>query len=510
MSGMDAGESREGASPGALTARVSIPARGAFKPAVLDFAQSLAEGAGFGMREQQHVRLAVEEVLEFICRAALGGESDEAIDFDFEVRGDGLRVVVTEKGLPLDVRHLPGFSAEQALESDQADGLSLHLARNVLDGFEFENRGREGLRIVLFKKREGRHVMHRMAAAPPEAADPGGFEIRPAREDEALEIARCAYLTYGYTYEDYIYYPERIAEMNRAGELRSLVAVAGNGTVAGHCALKALEGHPGRAELGVLFVRPEYRRHGLGASLWGAAVDLARTEGLRSLISRSVTGHRASQAMAVRHGFRDCALFLSLFPRAVDLKDLGGLQAGKMSGMLQWLGLAPARSRRLDVPARHADMVEELYRRAELAIGRLPASAPPPAGEPVMNVRRTAVLNVANIEVARLGPEPGVVAQWVAGACRKLCREKVDTIYLYLPMEQAGAAAVAEACAQEGFLFSGIAPDALAEGDALVMQYVNAPEDPFAQMTTWTPMAERLREYIRAEWQGMDPPVREE
>ena len=42
------------------------------------------------------------------------------------------------------------------------------------------------------------------------------------------------------------------------------------------------------------------------------------------------------------------------------------------------------------------------------------------------------------------------------------------------------------------------------------MQYVNAPEDPFAQMTVWTPTAESLRDYVQAEWRALDPPVREE
>lgn len=511
---MDTGQSRKGPSPGALTARVSIPARGAFKAAALDFAETLAGGAGFDGRERRHIRLAVEEVLEFIGRTALGGESDEGIDLVFEVQADGLRVRLTEKGLPLDLRHLPGFSAQQAMESDQADGLSLHLAREVVDGFELENRGREGMSVVLFKKRSGGHVMHRMGESAPAAAaaaaEPDGFEIRPAREEEALEIARCAYLTYGYTYEDYIYYPERIAEMNRRGELRSLVAVAGNGAVAGHCARKALPGRAGRAELGVLFVRPEYRRHGLGAALWGAVTEQARADGLESLISRSVTGHRASQAMAMHHGFQDCALYLSLFPRAVDLKDLGGVQAGKMSGMLQWLGLGAARERRLDVPVRHEEMVVELYRGAGLTFKRMEGNAAVECGEAQMKVKRTPVLNVADLEVTAIGPDPVAAAQGVAGACRRLCRQKVDTIYLYLPLEQAGAAAVAEACTQEGFLFSGIAPDALGDGDALVLQYLNSPEDPFAQMITWTPTAERLREYIRREWQAMEPPVREE
>jgi hypothetical protein len=85
----------------------------------------------------------------------------------------------------------------------------------------------------------------------------------------------------------------------------------------------------------------------------------------------------------------------------------------------------------------------------------------------------------------------------------------MDTIYVQLALEQAGAAEVAEACAREGFLFAGISPGAFAEGDALAMQYLNAPEDPFEQMAVWTPTAELLRDYVREEWRTQEPPMEE-
>jgi anti-sigma regulatory factor (Ser/Thr protein kinase)/GNAT superfamily N-acetyltransferase len=497
---------------GNLKAHLCVPASGAFRQAALDFAQALAAEAGFEPSEQRRARLAVEETLEFLFRTALACGEGAPVEIDFEVLADGLQVRITEKGLPLDLDRLPRFAADAALETEPGAGLSLHLARNLVDRFEFENRGRDGLSVTLFKKREGLHVMHRMAAEAPAGAamaESGDVEIRPAREEEALEISRCAYLTYGYSYEDYVYYPERLAEMNRRGELRSLVAVAPNGAVAGHVALKFEEGRAERAELGVLFVRPECRRQGVGRKLWSAAVESARGMGLQCVIARSVTGHQGSQAMAMAHGFADCALYLALFPRAVDLKSLGGVQAGKMSGMLQWLGLGAPRRRRLDVPARHAGIVEELYRRAEIPFEVLPASAAPAGEEPSIRVRRMAILNVAHVEVARIGAQPARTAQWIVAALRRLCREKMDTIYVQLALEQAGAAEVAEACAREGFLFAGISPGAFAEGDSLAMQYLNAPEDPFEQMAVWTPTAELLRDYVREEWRTQEPPMEE-
>ena len=317
-----------------------------FFPAVLDFAQSLAAGLGFAERERNQIRLGLEELLCFLRNNAFIGQESVPLNISFCIQADGLLMRIIEQGMPLDTNNLPSFSPERVEEDFHPDGLSLFLAKGVMDTVSFINRGRAGLEVVMLKRRSSAHVKAIQVPADtprdrpePPCRAPGAYRIRPARPTDALAISRCAYAVYGYSYEDFIYYPERVAEMNRSGLLRSLVAVNEEHTIMGHCALKIHPDNPGHAELGVVIVRPEYRRHGLGGALWRAAVEHARSLGLHSVHVRSVTGHQASQAIARQIGFKDCALFLALFPRAVDLKRLGGRQPGKMSGMLQWLCL---------------------------------------------------------------------------------------------------------------------------------------------------------------------------
>lgn len=476
--------------------------------AALDFAQTLAAGLGFDAHEQKQIRLALEEIVEFLMRTALADTPGSTLSITFEEEADGLLIRIAQQGLPLDIEHLPVFSPARAADESQAEGLNLFLAEQVMDRVIFQNRGRDGCEILLLKRQAQLHIKARLekeVTAPPAAApaQPVDYTIRPAQPHEAVEISRCAYLTYGYTYEAYIYYPERIVELNQTGELRSLVAVSPTGTVMGHCALKFAQGRMDRAELGVLFVRPEYRGNNVGGALWQAAVELGRQLGLRSLFARSVTGHRASQKMAAHNGFHDCALFLSLFPREVNLKNLGGIQPGKMSGMWQWLKLAPARLRHIDPPLAWASIIRELYRRAEIPVEEGPPAAG--ASAPQLRDQRIPILNVALQEVVHIGPDPLAVVRWIISSVRRFCRCKLDAIYLALALEERDAAVVAGECMREGFVFSGIMPDAFADGDALVLQYLNSPENPFTQLTTWTETAKFLRDFIEQEWRAQEP-----
>lgn len=475
--------------------------------AVLDFSETLLRGLGFAVEEQRHVRLALEEMFEFLKRSALNGQEDSPVQVIFEPQADGVLVRMLVKGMPMDVGKMPGYLPSNATNRQDAEALSLFLAKSVVDRLAFANRGRQGLELEMFKHRSGAHIKNQSVESAGEQrdnqpADYGRYIIRPMRPEEAIEVSRCAYLTYGHTYEDFIYYPERIVELNRSGEMRSLVAISEDGDVMGHCALKFTPGRYDRAEFGVLFVKPRYRKHGLGAALWSAAVEKARDLGLQSVFARSVTGHRASQAIAVKNGFKDCALFLALFPQAVDLKAISGVQSGKMSGMLQTLPIVSQRQRRVNPPDCYAGIITELYRRAGIPAEH--GAALQSAGQPVFKAARAPVLNIAVIEVEKIGVGLEDAQARVSWALRRFCREKIDVVYLYVNLEEEASSAMAEYCVKEGFIFSGIAPDAFPEADALVLQYINVTGNPFEQMTVWTDTAELMRDFILREWQNIE------
>jgi GNAT superfamily N-acetyltransferase/anti-sigma regulatory factor (Ser/Thr protein kinase) len=486
--------------------------------AVLGFADAFLEGLGFDEEECRNVRLALEEVIAFMKETVFSEGDAEPLEIRFDPSPTQIRICLTAKGLPLDDRDLPIYSPDRLDTNEGWLGLNLLLAKHSMDRITLTNQGVCGFVVEMVRFRRSAHVMHTMALLPaahtPRAAAPSpSYAIRPARADEALAISRCAFLTYGYSYEEYIYYPESIVAMNQSGALHSLVAAADDGHVMGHCALKFGDQQRAVAELGVMFVRPEYRRYGIGAALWAAAIATAQSMALKSLFVRSVTAHRASQELARRNGFSDCALSLALFPRNVDLKNMGGLQRGKMSGMRQWVCLNNTRPEVTTIypPERYAGIVAELYRRAGIAVSegervsddRSVSDDRAVPSDIVFQVQRVPALNVAMIEMASHGYRISDVKKRIRRTLRQLCSEKLDTVYLTLNLQQAGVEELAEDAAAQGFVFSGIVPDVFPGGDGLALQYLNLPENPFEDLTAWTETAEMLHEFIRKEWENL-------
>ena len=86
------------------------------------------------------------------------------------------------------------------------------------------------------------------------------FEVRAMQPEEAIEVSRCAYKSHGYSFfDDHIYYPERLIEMNQNLEMISAVAVTRENEFMGHAALLFQYPEDTIAELTFAFVNIEYR-----------------------------------------------------------------------------------------------------------------------------------------------------------------------------------------------------------------------------------------------------------
>lgn len=487
-------------------ADLHIPNDPAWIETALDYIEAMAKAVGFEPEEGNKIRLATEEVVEFLMQVGSEDPCAPPVTVHITPRPHEFQISIATKGMPFDIQKLPTFDPDGDPEISALDGLGLHLARWALDRIVFHNLGRDGIQAELTKRNRKARVQEMVETQSMESpantvpqVHVDDFSIRPLDPAEALEVSRCAYLTYGHSYESFIYYPEHIVEMNRDGQLHSQVAVAPSGEIMGHCGLKCSPKTPDRTELGVLFVRPKYRRNNVGGKLWAAAVQLARQEGFVSVMARSVTGHKASQRLAEENGFHDCCLFLALCPPDVELKSIGGTQQGKMSLMMQWLALKPPRSRAIHPPTRYAGVLKELYRQAGIPTQK--AESPHPRSDaPILHFDRMPDLNIGILEVEDLGSTPATVTNWVLQSTRHLCRDKLDTIYLFLNLEQPGTDEIADACSEAGFIFAGISPDGFPQGDALVLQYLNLSDDPFSGLDVLTDTSRMLRDFIYEEW----------
>ncbi len=85
-----------------------------------------------------------------------------------------------------------------------------------------------------------------------------------------------------------------------------LLAMVGD-EVAGCCALRPLDGsdYPNAAEMKRLFVRPGFRRSGLGRQLAEATLDAARAAGYHSVLLDTLDDMESARALYAELGFED-------------------------------------------------------------------------------------------------------------------------------------------------------------------------------------------------------------
>ncbi len=483
-----------------------LPTHMAGLPPALAFAVELAQGSGFDDAEIYRIRLALEEALTNVLSHGFAPGEQAFFELICERHAASLVFVIREKGQPFDPSRAPVYRPAASLGDFSSAGLGMFLLRQSMDEVAFRNLGRDGKELRLTK-----HMRHKRidaqcteadlarydrqaAAAPVSASVP--LAIRPLRPEEAIEVSRCAYKAYGYSYEDYIYYPDRIVEMNANGLMQSLVAVTAEGEIAGHIALKRhAEGDP-IAESGVGFVKPEFRAHGIFIDLIRAAMVAAREAGFLGIFGRAVTSHAITQKTCRKLGYRACGLLLALFPSDVEFRQLTGHVIQKESSLLIFLPLHSREVREIHPPPQHRNLILGLYEALGIPVRTAEVKADPklPERETELETAVIDVMNVADIRLMRYGAD---VPHAVQARLRAFCLEKRDVIFLYLDLEEAATASMTAVFENMGFFFAGILPSGLLGRDALILQYLNNIAIDYDRIALDSAGAARLLSYVR-------------
>jgi hypothetical protein len=79
---------------------------------------------------------------------------------------------------------------------------------------------------------------------------------------------------------------------------------------------------------------------------------------------------------------------------------------------------------------------------------------------------------------------------------KKFCIAKVDILYLFINLEDTDAVDLVDEFEKIGYIFGGIFPYRHHE-HTLVLQYFNNLKFDYSLITSYTPLATELKEYIR-------------
>jgi serine/threonine-protein kinase RsbW len=373
----------------------------------------------------------------------------------------------------------------------------------MMDQLSFRNLGPQGKETVMIKylpdaiAGTSQEEETRESVVPPVITEKLEYEVRGLDPNEAIEVSKCAYKTHGYTFfDDHIYYPERLVEMNRNHELISAVAVTKEGVFMGHSALLYQYPDDTAAELTFAFVNVEFRGQGALNRLVDYLFKAPRQRELRGIYAYAVTNHIFTQKSMIKFGINDCGILLATSPASWKFKGIDDDASQRISVALGFKYMSPPERYSLYLPEQHKDMIVRTYGHLGVTHDyRIPeAGLVPEAGQvTVIDSGANALESCAEIFVESYGSD---ALQQIRRILRKFCVERIDAINLFLRLSDPQTYTMTAEIEKLGFFFAGILPESRI-GDALILQYLNNVSLDYSKILLVSDIAKDLLTYIR-------------
>jgi serine/threonine-protein kinase RsbW len=450
-------------------ARVTVTTDAELLPAAVDFVRQVAQQLGLRDKAAEHLDRAVETVCRNVIEHAF--DPDEAGHYDVEILRRPGRVVIAveDRGLPFDYARL---------RDGKDTALAEMLHRSFADEVRFINLGRGGNRVELIKHRAHADVReqlpeeeHYRTIRAPDAPANAPLEIRMMRPEESFELSRCVYRSYGYSYDwDYVYYPDRIRELQESGLMRSCVALTPEGEFVGHLAVTVEGPDSPVGEAGQAVVDPRFRGHHLFPRMKTFMAEQAKSVGMYGLYSEATAVHPYSQRANLQLGAKETGFLLGYIPDSVSYKEIGEEREGRRGSVaLLYLRVNDEPQRAVYPPGAYLETTRRVIEHNGLrrTIEDGSDSQLPPSSRMSVEVRHDHNLAFLRVE------EPGAdLHELVRLRLRELCLHRVDCIYVDLPLSHPAVQSAGARLDELGFFFGGIIPE-LRAGDVLRLQYLN-------------------------------------
>jgi serine/threonine-protein kinase RsbW len=487
---------------------IRIPNDPAFGPAAARYVAEVARFIGFSETDLQSVERGVSGAITALIRYSFEPGEDADLIISCEHIAEGLKVTLNDRGLPFGAAEMSMEGRMCAVENGSELCSRILALKGDFDEVSLHNLGPEGKETVLIKHTNRKSIVEHEPAcdlrpfeAPAPHFAPSSSEtrwtVRRIMPAEAPEVSKLVYRSYGYTYHDYAYFPEKIVALNESQKIHSVVAIADGKEIAGHCVLQFHEDNPRIAEMAQAVVKPEYRSRGCLRAMTEYLVRLAYEKGLHGLFTRSVTEHLFSQKTAHRFGFKDCALLLGIIPRGTQFKSLVHHLAQRGSLLVQFRSLLKAPHATCFAPSGHREMIAKLYVNLgiEAEIKEDFGSSTRVDRESALRVHASARMQFARIVIERSGTD---IVNQVQTAMRALLIQRFEVIQLYLDLSDSSTARLTGALEDLGFFFAGILPEGFAHGDGLILQFLNNVPIDYDAIKVESKVARELLAYIRA------------
>lgn len=493
---------------------ITLPNQLAFIGLALQFVKWNAHQLGFDEKKIHDIELATEETINNVIQNAfLPGENGSFSIISIPTLS-GLKIIIKDQGIPFDPKKIPVYNPGKQSFNTPKPGLEWYLIHQFMDEVSFRNLGREGKEIHLTKfavhpsnitqknSSEEATVPPKKTVIPfPKNSVP--FRARRAIPTDAIEIAKCAYDAYAYTYiYEQVYYPDRFGAMLKNGDIISAIAETKGKepVIMAHNALVIDDPKEKIAEMGMTFTKSEYQNQGCGKKTGLLLIKEAIKKGLKGLWGTAVTTHIYSQKGIVSAGVKECAILLGYFPDNWKWKHFEQ-QNQRITAVLGFYNvpltsMLSFKRPTLYLPEQHASMLANIYTN----LNDKPRFTSPKEAEKVLPEQPTSFViydkkyeKKVKIEIEAYGPD---VIEMIQATLQQLVIQKVELIYLHLNLRDPLTAVMTKEFEALGFFFAGIFPRPVS-GDQLILQYLNNILIDYENIHIYSEFAQSLLAYIK-------------
>lgn len=495
----------------AFQARLTIPADLRALSLAQAFAREAAALAELTGADEGMVVLAAEEAFTNAVEHAFEPGETGTIELAAELSDAELVLSLRDRGLPFDDSLAPGYRPLDgvAVADANVQGLGLHLIRNAVDEVTWVNHGIQGKELRLVKRlsrpditeTESSESLTPFREDVPQAPEQN-YTIRPFLPADAIQISRCAYRTYGFTYEkEDLYFPERLVRLHESRELISIVALDEAGQLAGYVALS----RPGLGEIAEAcqaIVAPAHRGRSLLGNMSLRLAREAALAGLKGIYSEPATTHVFSQRPLEHMGFVFCGVTLGCIPRTRFYKQIQTEAASERKSLLLYFRyLAPPAPAVLHAPAHHRGFLERIYAGLGAPVSFASEEAATP-GPGKVDVSFNRAKGTGKISVKRTGPGSAVEIRRAARDLSDLAG--AEAIALELPLTDPRCPELCLAAEKEGFFFGGVGPLFDAGRDVLRLQRLHTDLE-MEHLQAFSPLAKEVLAYVASERKRVGP-----
>lgn len=467
------------------------------------FVREIARNIGFKGTSLNQIDVAIEESVTNIMKHAYDAEESKTVEIVCQKIPEGVKIILKEMGMPFDPNRIAKFNLTKEVDDLSTDGLGIYMIQKVMDDLTFHNLGHLGKETHMVKYLRDKEIefpdnqmIESAIREKPVISEKIEYDVRAMEEDEAIEVSKCAYISHGYSFfDDHIYYPDRLVDMNKSGEMFSAVAVTKENVFMGHCALVFQYPEDKTAELTFAFVNLEYRGQGALNRLVDFLFSARLKRELTGIYAYAVANHVFTQKSMVKYQINDCGLLLATSPALWKFKGISDDTSQRISVVLGFKYVKSPDKLTLFPPKHHREMVRKLYANinAEHILLEPEGKTIPSASSCILKTGINELEGCGEIFIAEYGEN---TVSEIRKTLRTMCIQHIDAINLFLKLDDPDTYFLTSEFEKMGFFFAGILPDTRI-GDALILQYLNNVNFDYEKVVLYQDFTKELLAYIR-------------